>query len=42
MVVPLIDSYQTYNNQNLYVDGLAYLGVVHIAHTNSPFTIKKP
>jgi hypothetical protein len=41
MAVPLVDCYQNYNNQNLYVDGLAYIGVVHIAQTNSPFTIKK-
>lgn len=42
LLVPLIDSYRTYNNQRLYLDGLAYIGVVHLARVVSPFSVKKP
>jgi len=41
-VVPLVDSYRTYNGQKLYLDGLAYIGVVHLAKVVSPFSVKKP
>lgn len=41
MLIPLIDSYQTYNSQRLYLDGLAYIGVVHTARTASPYKVVK-
>lgn len=41
MLIPLIDSYQTYNAQRLYLDGLAYIGLVHTAKTASPFKVVK-
>lgn len=42
MTVPLIDSYRIYDQHPLYLDGLAYIGVVHLARVVSPFSVKKP
>jgi len=42
MIVPLSDPYKVYNQQKLYLDGLAYLGFVHTADVIDPYQIKKP
>lgn len=41
MIAPLIDHYEIYNEEKLYLDGLALIGVVHIPKLNSPFMIQK-
>ena len=37
MFVPLVNPYRQYNNTDLYLDGLAFLGFVNIAKVAEPF-----
>lgn len=41
MFVPLTAPYRTYNNTDLYLDGLSFLGYVNIAKVAEPFMNKE-
>ena len=41
LIVPLINNYDSYDGKNLYLDGLASIGVVDIPKLNSPFMVEK-
>ena len=40
MIVALTDPYKVYGNYNLYFDGLAYLGYVHLARVIDGYQLK--
>lgn len=42
MIVPLVEPYEIYNNSKLYLDGLAYLGLIHTALTQKAYSITMP
>jgi len=42
LIVPLVEPYEIYNNTKLYLDGLAYLGVIHTALTQKAYSINIP
>ena len=41
MLVPLIRPYRTYNSNDLYLDGLAFLGIVSVARVAEPFRVQE-
>lgn len=42
MLVPLVEPYAVYNGQKLYLDGLAFLGYIHLAKLERPYEIPQP
>ena len=41
MIVPLIRPYRIYNSNDLYLDGLAFLGIVNVAKVAEPFKVQE-
>ena len=41
MIVPLVEPYEVYNGNKLYLDGLAFLGYVHTARLQKSYQMKK-
>jgi hypothetical protein len=37
MLVPLVEPYTVYNGSKLYLDGLAFLGLIHTAKLERPY-----